>query len=98
MNSTTTLLLSLLLVSGTSCAAPQYQESSGSEFSVDELKFNLDWDDKQFDWSQRDCLGLGVGETTPSDCKAVKFNLEDEEDRNQPPSTNEMPTNQQSGQ
>lgn len=98
MNSATTLLLPLLLASGITYAAPQYQESSGTEFSVDELKFNLDWDDKQFGWSQNDCLDLGVGESAPADCKAVKFNLEDEENRNQPPSTNQVPASQPGGQ
>ena len=64
MNSKTTLLLSLLLITGSAAATQQYQESSGSEFSVDELKFNL----------------------------------EDEENRNQPPQTNQIPANSQSGQ
>ena len=98
MNSKTTLLLSLLLITGSAAATQQYQESSGSEFSVDELKFNLDWDDKQFGWTQNDCLDLGVGETAPAGCRAVKFNLEDEENRNQPPQTNQLPANSQSGQ
>jgi len=96
MNSTTTLLLSLFLVTGSAAAAPQYQESSGSEFSVDELKFNLDWDDKQFGWGQNDCLDLGVGNSTSTDCKAVRFNLEEEESRNQPPTSNQAPTDPQS--
>ncbi|MFM5598962.1 hypothetical protein ACET7H_04770 [Aeromonas veronii] len=98
MNSKTTLLLSLLLVTGNAAATQQYQESSGSEFSVDELKFNLDWDDKQFGWTQNDCLTLDIGETSTVDCKAVKFNLEDEENRNQPPKTNQVPANSQSDQ
>lgn len=98
MNSKTTLLLSLLLVTGNAAATQHYQESSGSEFSVDELAFNLDWDDTQFGWTQNDCLDLGGGETAPAGCKAVKFNLEDEENRNQPPKTNQIPANSQSGQ
>ncbi|WP_421231210.1 hypothetical protein [Aeromonas sp. 603079] len=98
MNSTTTLLLSLLLVTGGAAATQQYPESGGTEFSVDELKFNLDWDDKQFGWTQNDCLTLDIRETSSVDCKAVKFNLEDEENRNQPPKTNQVPANSQSDQ
>ena len=98
MNSKTTLLLSLLLVTGSAAATQQYQESSGSEFSVDELKFNLDWDDKQFGWSQKECLDLGVNDYIPSDCKGMRVNVESEENRNQPPSTNQMPTPQGNNQ
>ena len=98
MNSKTTLLLSLLLVTGNAAATQHYQESSGSEFSVDELTFNLNWDDTQFGWPQNDCLDLGGGETAPADCEAVKFNLKDEDNRNQPPKTNQIPANSQSGQ
>ncbi|WP_239413623.1 hypothetical protein [Aeromonas salmonicida] len=97
MNKTTTMLLSLLLVSGTP-AAQQSQDNGGSTFSVDELSFNLDWDNKQFNWSQTDCLDLGMGDARATDCKRVRLNLDDQENRNQPPSTNEMPANQQNGQ
>ncbi|VXA77666.1 MULTISPECIES: hypothetical protein [Aeromonas] len=97
MNKTTTMLLSLLLVSGAP-AAQQSQDNGGSTFSVDELSFNLDWDDKQFNWSQTDCLDLETGGALPADCNKVRLNLDDQENRNQPPSTNEMPANQQSGQ
>lgn len=98
MNRTTTMILSLLLASSATIAAPQSQEPQGSELSIDQIKFNLDWDDKQFGWSQSDCLDLGVGDSVPSDCNTTRFNLEDEENRNQPPSTNQAPANQQGGQ
>mgnify|MGYP003525794960 FL=1 len=91
MNRTTTLLLSLLLVAGTSISSVQAQEQGNQTFSVDELTFNLDWNDTQFDWSQTSCLDLGVGEDASADCKGVKLNLDDETPRNQPPSTNQIP-------
>ena len=67
MNRTTTLLLSLLLVAGTSISSVQAQEQGNNAFSVDELTFNLDWNDTQFDWSQTSCLDLGVGEDASAD-------------------------------
>ena len=80
MNRTTKLLLSLLLVAGTSTSSVQAQEQGNQTFSVDELTFNLDWNDTQFDWSQTSCLDLGVGEDASADCKGVKLNLDDEAD------------------
>lgn len=98
MNRTTTLLLSLFLVTGAAQAVSQYEDGGGSAFSVDELTFNLDWDDQQFGWSQADCLDLGVGDTAPSECRRVRIDLDDEEHRNHPPSTNQMPTKLGNGQ
>ena len=87
MNRTTALLLSLFLITGSALA----QDEGSQTFSVDELTFNLDWNDTQFDWSQTSCLDLGVGEDASADCKGVKLNLDDETPRNQPPSTNQIP-------
>uniref|UniRef100_UPI003BA06FC9 hypothetical protein n=1 Tax=Aeromonas jandaei TaxID=650 RepID=UPI003BA06FC9 len=98
MNRTTPLLLSLLLLAGAAHADQPSQESSGSTFSVDAMTFNLDWDDKQFGWSQKECLDLGVNDYIPSDCKGMRVNVESEENRNQPPSTNQMPTPQGNSQ
>ena len=95
MNRTTKLLLSLLLVAGTSTSSVQAQEQGNQTFSVDELTFKLDWNDTQFDWSQTGCLDLGVGEETSPDCKGVKLNLDDEALRHQPPSSNPIPTSQE---
>ncbi|MDX7923953.1 hypothetical protein SJS82_18670 [Aeromonas media] len=97
MNRTTTLLLSLLLVAGTSTssAQAQAQEQGDQTFSVDALTFKLDWNDTQFDWSQTGCLDLGVGEESSPDCKGTKLNLDDETPRNQPPSSNQVPTSQE---
>ena len=62
MNRTTALLLSLCLITGTSLSTAEAQEEGEQTFSVDEVTFNLDWNDTQFDWSQNHCLDLGVGE------------------------------------
>ena len=91
MNRTTTLLLSLLLVAGTSISSVQAQEQGNNAFSVDELTFNLDWNDTQFDWSQTSCLDLGEAGDSPADWKGHKRNQDDETPRNQPPSTNQIP-------
>ena len=91
MNRTTTSLLSLLLVTGAAKAMSQYEEEGGSTFSVDALTFNLDWDDKQYHWSQADCLDLGMNDVIPSECRGMKVDLDDTEQRNQPPSTNQIP-------
>ena len=92
MNRTTTLLLSLLLVAGTSTLSVQAQEQGNQTFSVDELTFKLDWNDTQFDWSQNHCLDLGVGEGMSADCKGIDIEPEEEVHRNQPPSTNQIRT------
>ncbi len=98
MNRTTTLLLSLLLVTGAAKATSQYEEEGRSAFSVDALTFNLDWDDKQYHWSQADCLDLGMNDVVPSECRGMRIDLDDTEQRNQPPSTNQIPANPGNGQ
>lgn len=59
---------------------------------MDALTFNLDWNDTQFDWSQSNCFDLGSGDAAAADCKRINLNLEDETQRNQPPSTNQIST------
>lgn len=98
MNRTTTLLLSLLLLTSAAQATPQNEEEGRSVFSVDELTFNLDWDDKQYHWSQADCLDLGMNDVIPSECRGMRVDLDDSEQRNHPPSTNQMPTTPGNGQ
>ncbi|AXB04468.2 MULTISPECIES: hypothetical protein [Aeromonas] len=88
MNRTTALLLSLFLITGSALA----QDEGSQTFSVDALTFNLDWNDTQFDWSQSNCFDLGSGDTAAADCKRINLNLEDETQRNQPPSTNQIST------
>ena len=92
MNRTTALLLSLCLITGTSLSTAEAQEEGEQTFSVDEVTFNLDWNDTQFDWSQNHCLDLGVGEGMPADCKGIDLKPEEEVHRNQPPSTNQIRT------
>ena len=45
-----------------------------------------------FDCSQSLCLDLGSGGAPAPDCKRTNLNLEDETQRNQPPSTNQIST------
>lgn len=92
MNKTTALLLSLLLITGTSLSPAEALEEGEQTFSIDEVTFNLDWNDARFDWSQNTCLDLGAGENMPADCKGISIELEDEMHRNQPPSTNQILT------
>ncbi|MEB6607636.1 hypothetical protein ACL00O_04935 [Aeromonas sanarellii] len=92
MNRTTALLLSLCLITGTSLSTAEAQEEGEQIFSVDEVTFNLDWNDTQFDWSQNHCLDLGVGEGMSADCKGIDIEPEEEVHRNQPPSTNQIRT------
>ncbi|MGL4933736.1 MAG: hypothetical protein ACRC4P_10580 [Aeromonas sp.] len=99
MNRSATLLLSLLLVSTAPFATPQPQVDKGSEFSTDQITFNLDWDDQQFGWSQSDCLDLGAGTPLPTACShKTRFYLKEEDNRNQPPSTNQLATPQGNNQ
>ena len=44
------LLLSLLM-------------AHGIKITGDDIKINLDWDDKEYDWWQDNCLDLGIGDS-----------------------------------
>ncbi|EKB09933.1 hypothetical protein [Aeromonas veronii] len=57
------LLLSLLMAHGIAVAAPPSKNSDGIKISGDEIKINLDWDDKEYDWWQDNCLDLGIGDS-----------------------------------
>nr|WP_251650773.1 hypothetical protein [Aeromonas dhakensis] len=98
MNRTTSLLLPLLLVAGAALAAPQYEEEGGTAFSVDALTFNLDWDDKQFGWSSTNCFEPGMNDGTQTPCQESRVSFDDEEHRNDPPGSNQMPATQGTGQ
>ncbi|MEN9533308.1 MAG: hypothetical protein RIQ83_2532 [Pseudomonadota bacterium] len=50
------LLLSLLMAHGIAFAAPPGKNGDG-------IKINLDWDDKEYDWWQNNCLDLGIGDS-----------------------------------
>ncbi|MDF8329650.1 hypothetical protein LCG94_22055 [Aeromonas salmonicida] len=51
------LLLSLLVVQGTAFAAPPSKGADGNDIKID-----LDWDDKEYDWWQNHCLDLEIGD------------------------------------
>ena len=58
------LLLSLLLVNGAAFAAPPHsKDGDGIRISTDNVKLNVDWDDKEYDWWQHNCLDLGIGDS-----------------------------------
>ena len=44
------LLLSLLVVQGTAFAAPPSKGADGINISGNDIKIDLDWDDKEYDW------------------------------------------------
>ncbi len=57
------LLLSLLMAHGIAVAAPPSKNGDGIKISGDDIKINLDWDDKEYDWWQDNCLDLGIGDS-----------------------------------
>ena len=57
------LLLSLLMAHGIAFAAPPSKNGDGIKISGDGIKINLDWDDKEYDWWQNNCLDLGIGDS-----------------------------------
>ncbi|MFM5859609.1 hypothetical protein ACET53_10040 [Aeromonas veronii] len=57
------LLLSLLMAHGIAVAAPPGKNSDGIKISGDDIKINLDWDDKEYDWWRDNCLDLGIGDS-----------------------------------
>jgi len=57
------LLLSLLTLQGAAHAAPPNKNGDGIQISGDEIKVNLDWDDKEYHWWQANCLDLGSGDS-----------------------------------
>ena len=58
-----TLLLSLLLVQGIAFAAPPTKNSDGLKISGDDIKVDLNWDQKEYDWWQNNCLDIGIGDS-----------------------------------
>ena len=58
------LLLSLLLANGVAFAAPPHsKDGDGIRLSTDNIKLNVDWDDKEYVWWQHNCLDLGIGDS-----------------------------------
>jgi len=57
------LLLSLLMAQGVAFAAPPSKNGDDINISGDDIKLNLDWDDKEYDWWQDNCLDLGIGDS-----------------------------------
>ena len=56
------LLLSLFVVHGSAFAAPPAKNGDDIHISSDDIKINLDWDDKEYDWWQDNCLDIGIGD------------------------------------
>ncbi|MDM5073011.1 MULTISPECIES: hypothetical protein [Aeromonas] len=59
----TALLLSLLLVHGVAFAAPPSKNNDGVKLSTDDIKLDINWDQKEYDWWQNNCLDLGIGDS-----------------------------------
>ncbi|MGL5496108.1 MAG: hypothetical protein ACRDCQ_03850 [Aeromonas sobria] len=57
------LLISLFIVHGAAVAAPPAKNGDGIRISGDDIKVNLNWDDKEYDWWQNNCLDLGIGDS-----------------------------------
>ncbi|MEG0009144.1 MAG: hypothetical protein RR721_14195 [Aeromonas sp.] len=60
MRTLTPLLLSLLFVQGIATAAPPHKDDDGIRIDTDNVKVNLDWDDKEYDWWQDNCLSVST--------------------------------------
>ena len=57
------LLLSLLLVQGVAVAAPPSKNNDGVKLSTDDIKLDINWDQKEYDWWQSNCRDLGIGDS-----------------------------------
>mgnify|MGYP006202469355 CR=1 FL=1 len=60
MTSRGALLLSLLLVQGMAFAAPPSKHDDDIRISTDQGRVSLDWDDKEYDWWQNNCLNIST--------------------------------------
>lgn len=60
MTSRGALLLSLLLVQGMAFAAPPSKHDDDIRISTDQGRVNLDWDDKEYEWWQHNCLDVST--------------------------------------
>ena len=56
----TALLLSLFIVHGVAFAAPPSKNNDDIKISTDRGQISLDWDDKEYDWWQNNCLNIRV--------------------------------------
>ncbi|MFM5842756.1 hypothetical protein [Aeromonas sanarellii] len=54
------LLLPLLLVQGVAFAAPPSKHSDDIQISTDRGQISLDWDDKEYEWWQDNCLDVST--------------------------------------
>jgi len=56
----TALLLSLFIVHGVAFAAPPSKNNDDIKISTDRGQISLDWDDKEYDWWQNNCLNIST--------------------------------------
>jgi len=56
----TALLLSLLIAHGVASAAPPSKHSDDLKISTERGQISLDWDDKEYDWWQHNCLDVST--------------------------------------
>ncbi|PJG59567.1 hypothetical protein CUC53_06450 [Aeromonas cavernicola] len=56
----TSLLLMLILAHGVAFAAPKHHDDENR--SRDDIKLDINWDQKEYDWWQSNCLDVGFGD------------------------------------
>lgn len=71
MHIATPLLLSLLLAHGVAVAAPPSSHGDDIRLSTDRDRIKLDWDDKEYDWWQDNCLDVSTRSSR------IKLNCDD---------------------
>lgn len=80
MNKTATLLLSLLLAHGVAVAAPKHLDSDDINISTDNVRVNLDWDDREYGWWQDNCLNIST-DRVKIDCDKMDSKYRDHYNR-----------------
>lgn len=80
MNKTTTLLISLFLAQGTAIAAPKNYDNDDIKISTDNVRVNLDWDDREYGWWQNNCLNIS-SDRVKIDCDKMDSKYRDHYNR-----------------
>lgn len=44
-------------------AAPPAKNNDGVKLSTDDIKLDINWDQKEYDWWQNNCVDLGIGDS-----------------------------------